>query len=157
MSVLKHKVKQHQAKLKNLSRRIFHGRTFVLSQSTPYEVIATFGQTRIRYYAAQERKYAEPLVFIAPLAINMAIYDLFPYRSLVQYFNQAGFDVYLLDWGKLDYSHRQLNFLKFIDEYIPRCIKEIQTHAQQEKISLHGWSMSQRQLGLPHRCVDVVP
>lgn len=139
---LKDKLKQHQEKLKNLSRRVFNAQAFVLSQSTPYDVIATFEQTQVRYYAAHEQKFAEPLVFIAPLAINMAIYDLFPYRSLVQYFSQAGFNVYLIDWGKLSYQHRQLNFLKFIDDFIPKCIATIQAHSQQDKISLHGWSMA---------------
>ena len=106
-----------QSKLKNLSRRIFNGKSLVLSQTTPYEVIGEFKQTRIRYYAAQEKKYLEPLVFVAPLAINMAIYDLFPYRSLVKYFQSQGFDVYLIDWGRMNYSDRHLNFLSFIALY----------------------------------------
>lgn len=130
------------SKLKNLSTRIFNGKSLVLSQSTPYEVIARFDRTRVRYYAAPEKKYAEPLVFTAPLAINMAIYDLYPYRSLIKYFQNAGFDVYLLDWGRLKYDSRDFNFLTFIDNYIPQCIESIQKHSGSEKISLHGWSMA---------------
>ncbi len=130
------------SKIKNLSRRIFKGKSLVLSQTTPYEIIGHHKQAKIRFYAATERKYLEPLVFVAPLAINMSIYDLYPYRSLIKYFTEQGFDVYLLDWGKLNYKHRNLNFLNFIDEAIPYCIDQIRTHSKSEQISLHGWSMA---------------
>lgn len=136
------KFEERKSKLKNLSTRIFKGESLVLSQTTPYEIIAEHNQTKVRYYAATERKFKEPLVFVAPLAINMAIYDLYPYRSLVKYFSEQGFDVYLLDWGKLNYDDRFLNFLNFIDESIPYCIDRIREHSQSEQISLHGWSMA---------------
>ena len=104
MEQLKSKFQERKAKIKNLSTRIFNGKSLVLSQSTPYEVIAERHQTRVRYYASANKKYKEPLVFVAPLAISMAIYDLYPYRSLVKYFSEQGFDVYLIDWGKLTYN-----------------------------------------------------
>ncbi|MGE8550391.1 MAG: alpha/beta fold hydrolase, partial [Acinetobacter calcoaceticus] len=131
-----------QSQMKHLSARLFHPKTLVLSQSTPYEVIGEFNQTRIRYYAATQKKFKEPLVFIAPLAINMAIYDLYPYRSLIKYFQNAGFDIYLVDWGSLKFKDRHLNFLSFIEDFIPKAIEIIRTHSKSEQISLHGWSMA---------------
>ncbi|MDN5443754.1 MAG: alpha/beta hydrolase, partial [Acinetobacter sp.] len=119
MHALKTKISTHQNKLKNLSTRIFNGKSLILSQSTPYEVIETFDLTQIRYYTPEVRKYKEPLVFVVPLAINMSIYDLYPYRSLVKYFQQQGFAVYVIDWGKLNIHNRHFNFLTFIDHYIP--------------------------------------
>lgn len=142
MQAFKNKMLRQQLKLKHLKKRLFTPASLVLSQSTPYQVIDQYKHTRIRYYAAAEKKYTEPLVFVAPLAVNMAIYDLFPYRSLVGHFQNAGFDVYLLDWGKLDYQHQELNFLSFIDDLIPQCLDKILKHAQVEQLSLHGWSMS---------------
>lgn len=142
MSALKRKIKQHQDKFHHLSKRLFNAKSLVLSQQSPYQVIAEFDHTRVRYYAAAERKYLEPIVFVAPLAINMAIYDLFPYRSLVKYFSQAGFEVYLIDWGHLDYQQHPLNFLNFIQDFMPQCIAQIQRHSKSDQISLHGWSMA---------------
>ena len=142
MEQLKSKSQQRKAKIKNLTTRIFNGKSLVLSQSTPYEVIAEYAQTRVRYYASVNKKYKEPLVFVAPLAIGMAIYDLYPYRSLVKYFSEQGFDVYLIDWGKLTYNDRNLTFLDFINKSIPYCIDQIRNHAQSEQVSLHGWSMA---------------
>lgn len=129
-------------KLKNLSTRLFDSSSLVLSQTTAYDVIAEYKQTRIRYYASPNKQYKEPLVFVAPLAINMAIYDLYPYRSLVKHFQHSGFDVYLVQWGQYNYKDRFLNFMSFIDDAIPHCIEQIRKHSNSEEISLHGWSMA---------------
>ena len=142
MHQLKLKLKDQQNKLKNLSTRIFYGKSLVLSQATTYEVIGKYNNSKIRYYASPAKKYLEPLVFVAPLAIKMDIYDLYPYRSLVKYYTEQGFDVYLIDWGKFTYSDRELNFLSFIDEAIPNCINQIRKHSKSDEISLHGWSMA---------------
>ena len=139
---IKNKMAKHKIKLKNLSTRLFNSNSLVLSQSTAYEVIAEYKQTRVRYYASPNRQYKEPLVFVPPLAINMAIYDLYPYRSLVKHFQNSGFDVYLMEWGQFNYQDRFLNFMSFINDAIPHCIEQICQHSKSEQISLHGWSMS---------------
>lgn len=142
MHALKAKFRQQQQNLKHLHQRMFNAKSLVLSQLTHYDVIAEYKHARVRYYASANAKYKEPLVFVAPLAVNMAIYDLYPYRSLIAYFQDQGFNVYLMDWGNLNYSHQNLNFLSFIQDLIPHCIEQIQLHSKSEQISLHGWSMA---------------
>ncbi len=98
---------------------------------------------RFAIYAQPDKQYKEPLVFVAPLAITMSIYDLYPYGSLVKHFQHSGFDVYLVDWGQLTYRHCHLNFMAFIQDAIPNCIGlRFLQHAKVEQISLHGWSMA---------------
>ncbi|CAB1212626.1 alpha/beta fold hydrolase [Acinetobacter bouvetii] len=142
MLQVKTTLSKHKSKLKNLSTRLFDSRSLVLSQTTPYKLIAEYKKTRVRYYASPDKQYKEPLVFVAPLAINMAIYDLYPYRSLVKHFQNSGFDVYLVEWGHYNYQDRFLNFMSFIDDAIPYCIDQIRAHAECDQISLHGWSMA---------------
>ena len=142
MQQFKKSIADKQHKLKNLGTRIFYGKSLVLSQATAYDVIGTYQHSKIRYYAAPEKKYLEPLVFVAPLAIKMDIYDLYPYRSLIKFYIEQGFDVYLIDWGNFSYRDRNLNFLSFIDHAIPNCIEQIVTHSKSDQISLHGWSMA---------------
>lgn len=142
MHPFKQKFMTQQKKFKHLSTRVFNAKSLILSQSTPFEVITEYKHAKVRYYASPERKFKEPLVFVAPLAINMSIYDLYPYRSLVKHFQHSGFDVYLLEWGKLSYQDRFLNFMSFIDDVIPYCIDQICEHADSRYISLHGWSMA---------------
>lgn len=133
---------KHKTKLQNLKTRLFDSKTLVISQSTPYEIIDRYQGSKIRFYSAVKKKYREPLVFVAPLAINMAIYDLYPYRSLIQFFRQQGFDVYLVDWGKFTRKDRHLNFHYFVKEALPYCVQHILQHAEVNQISLHGWSMA---------------
>ncbi|QZD34246.1 Polyhydroxyalkanoic acid synthase [Acinetobacter lwoffii] len=114
MIQLKQNFQRQQKKLKHLSTRVFNASSLILSQKTPFEYIAGTEFCKIRYYASPEKKYKEPLVFIAPLAINMDIYDLYPYRSLVKHFQHSGFDVYLVEWKRFNFKHRHLNFLSFI-------------------------------------------
>ncbi len=142
MNPVQKKFADQRKKLKNLSTRLFNSKTLVLSQTTPYEIIGEYEHAQIRYYASPNKAYQEPLVFVAPLAINMAIYDLYPYRSLIKHFQHSGFDVYLIDWGRLNYAHRHLNFMYFINAAIPHCIEQIRQHSHSEQISLHGWSMA---------------
>ena len=142
MIQVKNKIAKQKSKLKNLSTSLFNSKSLVLSQTTPYEVIAEYKQPRVRYYASPDKQFKEPLVFVAPLAINMAIYDLYPYRSLVKHFQNSGFDVYLVEWGQYNYKDRFLNFMSFIDDAIPHCIEQIRQHSNSDEISLHGWSMS---------------
>ena len=142
MNPLKKSLLTQQTKLKHLSTRFFNAKSLVLSQTNPYEVIEEYKFCRVRHYASPNRKYREPLVFVAPLAINMAIYDLYPYRSLVKHFQHSGFEVYLVEWNKLSYQDRFLDFLSFIDDAIPHCIDKICIHANSPQVSLHGWSMA---------------
>lgn len=141
MKALKFSLKNQTNKLKNLATRVFQSDSLVLSQSTPYQIIHHYQNAKIRYYPAAQRQHLEPLIFIPPLAVTVSIYDLYPYRSLVNYFQQQGFEVYLLDWGRLDYRHHQLSFTDFLDDMIPYCVDFIRQHADSEQVSLHGWSM----------------
>ena len=92
MNQLQRKFNPYRKKLKNLSIRLFKSRDLVLSQTTPYDIVGRYKFAQIRYYASPDKQYKEPLVFVAPLAITMSIYDLYPYRSLVKHFQHSGFD-----------------------------------------------------------------
>ncbi len=77
MFTLKARIRQQKTRFFHLSRRVLNPESLVLSQSTPFQVISKYHGSQLRYYAAAHKRYKEPLVFVAPLAVNMAIYDLF--------------------------------------------------------------------------------
>jgi polyhydroxyalkanoate synthase len=141
-SKLKQRIAQKKVQVSNLSTRILKQHTLILSESTPYDILAFNDYAKVRYYPANQRKYLEPLVFVAPFAINMAIYDLFPYRSLVQHFQRQGFEVYLIEWKRFGFRDRHIDFMTIINYILPDCIHQIREHAHSEQLSLHGWSMA---------------
>ncbi len=127
----------------------------VQAERTPFEVLAREGIAKLRHYAplddeafermgervelAKER-HPIPLVIVAPLAVNMGIYDLFPERSLVRTLLARGFSVYLVDWGSpsRDQDHHRLS--TYFAELLPRFLGVVRAHSGSRQLSLHGWS-----------------
>ena len=63
-----------------------------------------------------------PLVLVAPLAVNMLIYDLFPQRSLVRYLRARGFELYMVDWGRPGRHHNHLSLSSYFADYLPKLL-----------------------------------
>ena len=122
---------------------------------TPFQVIHQHDIAQLRYYpplpagqidvdgepldVARDR-HAIPLVLVAPLAVNMLIYDLFPERSLVRYLRARGFELYLVDWGRPARAHDHWNLATYISELLPQMLAKVREHSGEQKLSLHGWS-----------------
>lgn len=132
-------------RLINAYDRLFNKAPLVQSGRTAYQEIYHDGLATLRYYPAAATaliKYRIPLVFVAPLAINMDIYDLFHDRSLVSYFTAQGFEVYLMDWGNPSRKHANLNFEHYVLELMPNMLAQVRQHSGQQQVTLHGWSMA---------------
>ena len=98
---------------------------------------------RSRWVASSTSKNARrgtPIVLVSPLAVNMAIYDLFPNRSLVRYLRARGFEVYLVDWGRPRRRHDHHGIATYFAEYLPRVLAKVRAHSGSTRLSLHGWS-----------------
>jgi polyhydroxyalkanoate synthase len=52
---------------------------------------------------------------------------------------KAGYDVYLLDWGKPGKEDKDLTFADYALEYIPRAVRKMKTVSGSEEFSLLGW------------------
>jgi len=77
---------------------------------------------------------------VAPLAVNMLIYDLFPQRSLVRYLRARGFELYMVDWGRPGKYHNHLSLSSYFADYLPKMLVQVRQHSGQQQLSLHGWS-----------------
>ena len=139
-----HQLRQNPS-LTNAYDRFFNPALLVQSGKTPHVDIFQNELATLRYYPALDSvpvKHRVPLVFVAPLAINMNIYDLFKARSLVRYFLEQGFSVYLIDWGTPTRHHAALNFEYYVFKQMPIMLNQIRQHSGQQQLSLHGWSMA---------------
>ena len=142
--------------LNNANDRLFRSRDLVLAEQTPFEVIYSNDLVKLRHYlpisqheimvdgipmAVNKNTHKVPLVIVPPLAVNMLIYDLFPERSLVNYFVAQGFEVYLIDWGTPTRKHTHYNLNTYVSEFMPEFLAKVREHSGQKQLSLHGWSM----------------
>lgn len=145
-----------QQRLQNGRSRLFDAGQLSQAEQTPYEVLFDDGLVKLRYYPplqesaipladgsvqpVAQKTQRTPLVLVAPLAVNMLIYDLFPQRSLVRYLRARGFELYLVDWGRPDKNHNHLTLSSYFADYLPKLLVQVRQHSGQQRLSLHGWS-----------------
>ncbi|MFB3918274.1 MAG: hypothetical protein ACE14M_16205 [Terriglobales bacterium] len=71
--------------------------------------------------AAQERHRVPLLLVYAPIG-RPSILDICPGHSFVDWMQQRGFDVFLLDWGIPGPEDQSLGLNEYVQEYLPRAV-----------------------------------
>ena len=143
-------------RLDNGRARLFDAQQLSQAEQTPYDTLFDDGLVKLRYYPpltenaiplsdgtvtpVSQTTQRTPLVLVAPLAVNMLIYDLFPQRSLVRYLRARGFELYMVDWGRPGRHHNHLSLSSYFADYLPKLLVQVRQHSGQKKLSLHGWS-----------------
>jgi polyhydroxyalkanoate synthase len=118
-------------------------RGFLEMQETPHEVVYRIDDVRLLHYYQLGNngaaiKYSTPLVIVYAPVNSYHIMDIRRGRSIVEHFVSAGFDVYLVDWG------RQLNNKTSLSDYVNYIHKSIEhvkklTHSKQVSILGYSW------------------
>lgn len=139
----------------NAKQRFFQAEKLLQAEKTPFDVVYQKDIVRLRYYPplketeiivdgdtipVAKKSHKIPLVMVAPLAVNMYIYDLFPERSLVKYLRAKGFELYLIDWGRPGWDHNHYTISSYFAELMPDVLAQVRKHSGSKKLSLHGWS-----------------
>jgi len=143
-------------RLDNGRARLFEAQQLSQAEQTPYQTLFDDGLVKLRYYPpltenaiplsdgtvvpVSQTTQRTPLVLVAPLAVNMLIYDLFPQRSLVRYLRARGFELYMVDWGRPGRYHNHLSLSSYFADYLPKLLVHVRQHSGEQKLSLHGWS-----------------
>src|ERR671924_1889892 len=117
-------------------------RGFLEMQETPHEVVYRMDDVRLPHYYqfgnnGASTKYSTPLVIVYAPVNSYHIMDIRRGRSIVEHFVSAGFDVYLVDWG------RQLNNKPSLSEYvnyIHKSIEEVKKITHSKQVSILGYS-----------------
>ena len=141
----------------NAADWLYKNDELILADRTDYDVVHDTGLVKLRRYkplngsqlemadgskiAVNKSTHRVPLVMVPPLAVNMLIYDLFPHQSFVKYMRAAGFDVFLIDWGKPGKTEAHYNYGTYVTELMPGLIEKVCETSGCEQVSLHGWSM----------------
>lgn len=140
----------------NARDRFLRPHSMVVAGKTPFDIVATADLASVRHYHALTESHIEidgkqvevrkdthavPVVIVAPLAVNMYIYDLFPHRSFVKHLLANGHDVYLIDWGKPGVRQAGYTLSNYMFDMLPQCMDAIREHSGKDRLSLHGWSM----------------
>lgn len=126
----------------NRWNRIVSGQETVEIGRTPKEVVYQRDiLTLYRYHRDTPATQKHPILIVYSLINRPAVLDLLPGRSVVERLLDAGFDVYLIDWGvptALDY-HSGLD--TYINLYIRSAVKETLRHSDSDGLHLFGYCM----------------
>jgi polyhydroxyalkanoate synthase subunit PhaC len=118
-------------------------RGFLEMQETPHEVVYRMDDVRLLHYYqlgnnGASMKYSTPVVIVYAPVNSYHIMDIRRGRSIVEHFVSAGFNVYLVDWG------RQLNNKPSLSDYVNYIHQSIEhvkkiTHSKQVSILGYSW------------------
>ncbi|MGG3624583.1 alpha/beta fold hydrolase [Bacillus gobiensis] len=93
------------------------------------------------YYPAKKKKYSIPLFLVYSLVNKAFILDLAPGTSMIEAFVNAGYDVYLLDFGIPGYEDKDISLDMYIMDYIQSAVKRAFRHSEAEELTVIAYCL----------------
>lgn len=121
--------------------RMLAGHDEITLGHTPRHAVWRRDRVTLWHYPSGSRQRGVPVLIVMSLVTTPAIFDLRPGMSFVEVLQQAGFDVYVLDWGVPDVVDAGNTVESYIDEYIPRAARAVLQHAGTDGLSLLGYCL----------------
>ena len=129
---------QRMAKLPTLWQRAQR----VKKGATPSEVVYEADRIKLMHYVSDGPvTHQTPLLFVFALVNRPYILDLMPGKSVVEHFVNAGFDVYLIDWGKPTHADRHKTLDTYINGYLYDIVEYLRERTGASRVSILGYCM----------------
>jgi len=111
---------------------------------TPSEVVYEENKLELHHYEPQvpeAERHDVPLLFVYALINRPYILDLQPDRSVIRRMLEAGFDVYMIDWGEPSELDSALSLHDYVNRYIDNCVDVVRERSGQDSINILGYCM----------------
>lgn len=110
--------------------------------ATPHDVIMTEGPVRLlRFRGEGPVRHATPLLFVFALVNRPYVLDLLPHKSVVRRFLEAGFDVWMIDWGVPEPGDSVKTLHDYINGHMHRMVNRVLDRTGQPQLSILGYCM----------------
>jgi polyhydroxyalkanoate synthase len=86
-------------------------------------------------------RHPVPVLLIPPLMVRPYVYDLRPEHSMVRALRNAGFDVFLVDFGVPDRADEGLRLDDYVMDFVPACVDAALETSERPEITLCGYCM----------------
>ena len=90
---------------------------------------------------ASPRETSGPVLLVPPLAAPAFCFDLRRGCSLAEHLLLAGHEVYIVDYGEVEFGDRSLGLEHWFDEVVPESIRATSADAGGRPVHLIGWSL----------------
>jgi polyhydroxyalkanoate synthase len=99
-------------------------------------------RTVYRYHAPGGRRARHaPVLLVPPLAAPASCFDLRRGCSVVEHLVQLGYPTYLVDYGPIAFSDRDLGLEHWVDDVIPNAVRAASKDAGGEEVQVVGWCL----------------
>lgn len=111
--------------------------------ATPSTVVYRENKLRLlRLLDAQgEPRRGPPVLFVPAPVSRYFIIDLLPGRSFAGYVAEAGFDVYIADFGTPTREDRFADLAYYVDGLVRRCVRTVTTITGESRINVVGYCL----------------
>src|SRR5205807_7795899 len=99
------------------------------------------GKAQLWRYRGGSPRYNPPLLIVHSLVSRSYILDLRPGNSAIEFLLDAGFDVFMLDWGVPDELDANNSFATYVDEYLPRAVAAVKQETGAEQVTMAGYCL----------------
>src|SRR5437764_1488352 len=109
--------------------------------ASPRETVWQRDKAELWRYTGGPVRYGPPILIVHSLVSRSYILDLRPGHSAVEYLVNAGFDVFMLDWGVPDGLDAGNSFATYVDEYIPRAVDAVRRETGSSEVTMAGYCL----------------
>ena len=92
-------------------------------------------------HRAEPERRSVPLLVIPPLMVRPYVYDLRPEHSMLRTLRNAGFDVFVVDFGVPDRSDAQVRLDDYVLQYVPTCVDAALQASGSARLAIVGYCM----------------
>ncbi len=101
----------------------------------------SYKSTLHRYLPVNGSSKGNPILFVPPLGSQATCFDLRRGCSLVEHFLNEGRPTYLVDYGEIALSDREVGVEHFVSEVVPNAVKKVSEDAGGAPVHLVGWCL----------------
>ena len=105
------------------------------------ELVATRDKVKLWRYRNDTRHVSPPLLLVMSLVTRPTVFDLQPGNSLIEQFNAAGFDVWMIDWDEPGPADSENTLETYCDDYIPWAVRRTVAATDAGGVTLFGYCM----------------
>jgi polyhydroxyalkanoate synthase len=111
--------------------------------ASPHEVVHRENKLRLLRLLGEdgEPRTGPPVLFVSAPVSRYFVLDLLPGRSFVGTVAQAGFDVYLIDFGEPDQADRFADIDYYVNQLIRHCVRRIAAITGESAPNLLGYCL----------------
>ena len=106
-----------------------------------FDVVDEDGIFRLlHYHPLVEKRYKDPLLVVYAFINRPYVLDMSPDISVIRKYLEAGFDVYMIDWGYPTVVDRYIEIDDYVD-YIDKSVDCIKWIDKVNKLNIHGYCL----------------